>query len=115
MAFELTQLLGNPDLPDPNWDEVLERLNGRSGFIVEGIEDDRTAFFQVDRSGYNTFVQVEGLGDLEQYVLIDEAKGTALIRFVSEVSGGDVWNYPAFALVDRPLIDQAIASFVRTG
>jgi hypothetical protein len=113
MAFTLSRLIGNTDIASPSLEDVASRLDGSSSFAVEGHDDDdKLGRFQAEISGGRVLVQVEGLKDRDQFVLIDRSLGEELVRFLVDEEDN---QYPAFCFPSKELILHAMKHFSDTG
>lgn len=113
MAFRVGLLLGRVDTPDPTLDDVLSYLARERAFTLEGYDGSVTGSFYVEKFGATLYAQVEGLGDADQFILTDRARGDEMVRVVTE--SGDAYRYAAFCLVGHELVEQALRHFARTG
>jgi hypothetical protein len=113
MAFRVRLLLGRIDTPDPSLEDILSYLARETTFTLEGDDGSLSGSFHVDRCGVTFYTQVEGVGDSDQFILTDRARGDEMVRSVTE--SGDACRYAAFCLVGHELVEQALRYFARTG
>ena len=112
-AFQLRYLLSDVDIPRPTAEATVGYLDRGKAFSVEGEADGKTASFTAEGKAELFAAEVSAIGEQDQFALIDPTKGDSQVRFVREC--GDVEKRPAFSLVERRVVEQALRYFLESG
>jgi hypothetical protein len=112
MAFRIACLIGSTDIASPTRDNAAAMVNGTSSFAVEGYDGHILGRFQVEVTNDRMFVQVEGLKDRDQFVLVDPSLGELMIRAIIDEEEN---QYPTFCFPNKDLVLRALTFFWDTG